>query len=138
MALGYSSLVLAAIAAFIHPGMGSPACPAPSSSTPTATPSTSTSTSTSTHAGPETLPASCTYRPTATWYATSGCAIPCATSPFCIADDYVVLPCGCSRAAVSPTTVTICPTRSPCYQCTTGWGIATITDSNCPPSATPT
>ncbi|SPQ27406.1 977c37c1-1276-4ba3-a131-d19713aef281 [Thermothielavioides terrestris] len=55
-----------------------------------------------------------------------------------ICADYVVLPCGCSRAAVSPTTVTICPTRSPCYQCTTGWGIATITDSNCPPSATPT
>ncbi|KAG7294247.1 hypothetical protein NEMBOFW57_004317 [Staphylotrichum longicolle] len=127
----YSSLVLAGIAALIHPAMGSPACPAPSSKTT----QTSTTTSSSTSTG---LPASCTYRPTATWYATTGCAIACPTQPLCIADAFVVLPCGCSRAAVSPTTVTICPTRSPCYQCSTGYGIATITDSKCPPSSTPT
>ncbi|KAH6847990.1 hypothetical protein B0I37DRAFT_415681 [Chaetomium sp. MPI-CAGE-AT-0009] len=60
-------------------------------------------------------------------------------SAWCIADAYVVLPCGCDRAAVAPTTVSRCPTASGnCFQCSTGWGIATITDSNCPPSATAT
>ncbi|KAK3901365.1 hypothetical protein C8A05DRAFT_16445 [Staphylotrichum tortipilum] len=122
----YSSFILAGIVALIHPVMSSPACPAKSSKT-----TTSSSTSTG-------LPASCTYRPTATWYATTGCDIACPTQPLCIADSFVVLPCGCTRAAVSPTTITICPTRSPCYQCSTGWGIGTITDSKCPPSSTPT
>ncbi|KAK4119978.1 hypothetical protein N657DRAFT_649551 [Parathielavia appendiculata] len=125
MTLRYSALIVAAIAALVTPGMGSPACPATSSNTK----------QTSSTSG---LPASCTYRPTATWFATTGCDIPCPTSPLCIADHFVVLPCGCSSAAVSPTTVTICPTRSPCYQCSTGWGIATITDSKCPPSPTAT
>ncbi|KAK4154145.1 hypothetical protein C8A00DRAFT_14715 [Chaetomidium leptoderma] len=125
MVMKYSSLVLAGIAALITPGMSSPACPAKSSTTKPSTTTTSTG-----------LPASCTYRPTATWFATTGCDIPCPSSPLCIADNYVVLPCGCERAAVSPTTVTICPTRAPCMQCSTGFGIATITDSNCPPSST--
>lgn len=97
MAARYSSFVLAVVAALTsvqpnpnvckswrrlttqnsQPGMSSPACSSPASK-PT--------TSTSTHAGPETLPASCTYRPTATWYATTGCDIPCATNALCIAD----------------------------------------------------
>ncbi|KAL2144668.1 hypothetical protein VTI28DRAFT_8696 [Corynascus sepedonium] len=121
-----SRFILAATAAFIHPGMGSPACPVPSSSRPIIT--------------TDTLPASCTYRPTATTYQTSGCDFSCPTSSvWCIVDAYVVLPCGCDRAAVSPTTVTRCPTTSAnCLQCSTGWGIATITDSDCPPSATAT
>lgn len=52
----------------------------------------------------------------------------------------VVLPCGCTRAAVSPTVTTLCPTASSnCqFQCSTGWGIGTTTDSNCPGSATAT
>ncbi|KAK4040567.1 hypothetical protein C8A01DRAFT_46122 [Parachaetomium inaequale] len=131
MALRYSSLILAAIGALIQPGMSSPACPARTSTTK----STST---TPTPTGPPTLPASCTYRPQATSYQTTGCDFTCPPqSAWCIADAYVVLPCGCDRAAVSPTTVTRCPTASAnCFQCSTGWGIATITDSNCPPSAT--
>ncbi|KAK4242173.1 hypothetical protein C8A03DRAFT_11614 [Achaetomium macrosporum] len=133
MAVKYTSSVLAIIVALIHPGMSSPACPAKSSST-----TVKSTTSTSTTLGPQTLPASCTYRPTATWYATSGCDIPCPTSPLCIADNFVVVPCGCTRAAVSPTTITICPTKAPCNQCMTGWGIATITESNCPPTTTAT
>ncbi|KAL2179946.1 uncharacterized protein P884DRAFT_275532 [Thermothelomyces heterothallicus CBS 202.75] len=110
-------------------GMSSPACHPPRSSTITAPTS------------PPTLPASCTYRPTATSYLTTGCefACPTTTSVWCISDAYVVLPCGCDRAAVSPTTVTRCPTASVhCPQCSTGWGIATITDPNCPSSTTET
>ncbi|KAK4101338.1 hypothetical protein N658DRAFT_496214 [Parathielavia hyrcaniae] len=123
--MGYSVFIVAAIAALATPGMSSPACHAPSSTTKQ-TLSTSG------------LPASCTYRPTATHFATSGCDIPCPTEPLCIADMIVVLPCGCDSAVVSPTTVTVCPTQSPCFRCSTGWGIATTTDSNCPPSSTAT
>ncbi|KAH6622909.1 hypothetical protein F5144DRAFT_344929 [Chaetomium tenue] len=127
MALRYSSLVLVAIATLMQPAMGSPACPARSSTTPTPS-------------GPSTLPASCTFRPQATTYTNDGCDFKCPPqSAWCIADAFVVLPCGCDRAAVAPTTVSRCPTASGnCFQCSTGWGIATVTDSNCPPSATAT
>ncbi|KAK4662638.1 hypothetical protein QC763_605330 [Podospora pseudopauciseta] len=81
------------------------------------------------------LPASCTYRPTATWYKTSGCAVTCATSIRCNADFPVIVPCGCTRASVAPTTTSICPTASDCQQCTTSWGIYVTTQSNCASNA---
>ncbi|KAK0741652.1 hypothetical protein B0T21DRAFT_282824, partial [Apiosordaria backusii] len=43
----------------------------------------------------------------------------------------VIIPCGCTRASVVPTTTTICATASPCVQCKTGWGIYVTTQSNC-------
>ncbi|KAK4450364.1 hypothetical protein QBC34DRAFT_424943 [Podospora aff. communis PSN243] len=67
----------------------------------------------------------CTSTATATWYATSGCDIPCGTQAQCIADNAVAVPCGCDRVSVTVTTKTVCPTVAPCIQCYTGWGIAT-------------
>ncbi|KAL1871564.1 hypothetical protein VTK73DRAFT_2028 [Phialemonium thermophilum] len=81
------------------------------------------------------LPDSCTFRPTQTIWATSGCAITC-NHEFCIYDAFVTLPCGCPSVRVQPTTTTLCPTQTGCIQCTTGWGIATVTET-CP-SSTPT
>ncbi|KAK4640248.1 hypothetical protein QC761_605330 [Podospora bellae-mahoneyi] len=43
----------------------------------------------------------------------------------------VIVPCGCTRASVAPTTTSICPTASDCQQCTTSWGIYVTTQSNC-------
>ncbi|KAK4180002.1 hypothetical protein QBC36DRAFT_321235 [Triangularia setosa] len=77
------------------------------------------------------LPASCTYSPTATWYKTSGCAVNCVTSIRCNADFPIIVPCGCTRASVAPTTTTICPPASGCHQCTTKWGLYVTTQSNC-------
>ncbi|KAK4190302.1 hypothetical protein QBC35DRAFT_449499 [Podospora australis] len=77
------------------------------------------------------LPASCTTRPVATWYKTSGCEVNCNPTLNCIADFALVLPCGCTLATAIPTTTTICPTRTPCVQCQTGWGLITVTDPSC-------
>ncbi|KAK4144130.1 uncharacterized protein C8A04DRAFT_11844 [Dichotomopilus funicola] len=135
MAIKYSSLALVAMTAFIRPAMSSPVCSEVSSSHPA---SSSTPPATTTTSGG--LPSSCTYRPQATTYTNEGCAFTCPPqSAWCIADAYVVLPCGCDRAAVAPTTISRCPTASyNCLQCSTGWGIATVTDPNCPPSSTAT
>ncbi|KAK0639924.1 hypothetical protein B0T16DRAFT_432486 [Cercophora newfieldiana] len=86
-------------------------------------PTTTTPTTTS-------LPASCTTVPTQTFYSTSGCALKCATG-FCVRDDAVTIPCGCTSVAIHPTTITVCPTTTPCYQCYTGWGTFFVTQS-CP------
>jgi hypothetical protein len=61
------------------PGMASPACPAKSSTTRSAT------------VTPTELPASCTYRPQATYYNIAECGaddqgFACPTQPLCIAD----------------------------------------------------
>ncbi|KAK4238979.1 hypothetical protein C8A03DRAFT_14595, partial [Achaetomium macrosporum] len=67
------------------------------------------------------LPDSCTYRPTQTYYFSSGCAHTCATG-FCIIDAPVTISCGCPTVVIETQTVTVCPTATPCQQCTTGWG----------------
>ncbi|KAK0622640.1 hypothetical protein B0T14DRAFT_514190 [Immersiella caudata] len=89
-----------------------------------------------------TLPASCTTTPTQTFYSSSGCALSCSTG-FCVTDAAVTIPCGCSKVAISPTTITVCPTKTPCYQCYTGWGTFFVTETCAPTSvvlaaATPT
>ncbi|KAK0619474.1 hypothetical protein B0T14DRAFT_519365 [Immersiella caudata] len=91
-------------------------------------PATSTNLHPSTTARPTIV---CTSTATATWFATSGCAIPCGTQVQCIGDYGVGVPCGCDRVSVTVTTTTICPRISPCIQCRTGWGIATYY-SSCP------
>ncbi|KAL0472829.1 hypothetical protein QR685DRAFT_568989 [Neurospora intermedia] len=73
---------------------------------------------------------------TQTQWATSGCDLPCNTSIFCIWDAALTQSCGCSSVPVVTTTVTLCPTSTPCQQCTTGWGIFTYTQS-CEATATP-
>ncbi|KAK4450952.1 hypothetical protein QBC34DRAFT_459338 [Podospora aff. communis PSN243] len=80
-----------------------------------------------------TLPASCTTTPTQTFYSSSGCSLSCSTG-FCITDAAVTISCGCSRVAISPTTITVCPTKTPCYQCYTGWGTFFVTET-CPPTS---
>ncbi|KAK1768184.1 hypothetical protein QBC33DRAFT_47041 [Phialemonium atrogriseum] len=82
------------------------------------------------------LPESCTFEPTQTIWLTEGCDITCATDNWCIADAAVTLPCGCRSVKVQPATTTICPTSAGCIQCTTGWGIVTITES-CPTATEP-
>ncbi|KAJ4397767.1 hypothetical protein N0V93_002004 [Gnomoniopsis smithogilvyi] len=82
------------------------------------------------------LPDSCTYRPTATSTATTGCPTSCDTIAYGAADAAVVIPCGCTTAVVEPTTTTVCPTTTACVQFNTGWGIAAIPETGCPPAAT--
>ncbi|KAK0738745.1 hypothetical protein B0T18DRAFT_376660 [Schizothecium vesticola] len=82
------------------------------------------------------LPASCTVEVTATSYSTSGCALKCATN-FCISDAAVVKSCGCSRVEIQTRTTSMCPTKTPCWQCHTGWGTFFITES-CSTTATAT
>ncbi|KAK4221337.1 hypothetical protein QBC38DRAFT_492253 [Podospora fimiseda] len=72
------------------------------------------------------LAKSCTFTGTQTIYSASGCALTCSTA-FCISDAAVTKSCNCPRVPVETVTTTICPTRTPCYQCTTGWGIFTET-----------
>ncbi|POS69341.1 hypothetical protein DHEL01_v212263 [Diaporthe helianthi] len=83
------------------------------------------------------LPAYCTFRPTATVTATTGCPTTCTNAGMCIADAAVTLECGCPSMAVSPTTTTVCPTETVCRNCQTGWGIVTITPTGCPETVTP-
>ncbi|KAK2598344.1 hypothetical protein N8I77_011764 [Diaporthe amygdali] len=80
---------------------------------------------------PTTLAESCTFRPTATVTATTGCPTTCSNVGICFADYPVTLACGCARMAVQPTTETVCPTATACTQCQTGWGITTITPTTC-------
>ncbi|KAL1842580.1 hypothetical protein VTJ49DRAFT_4760 [Mycothermus thermophilus] len=123
----YTSLALAAVAAFIAPAMGSPACKPKSSTTTSSTTSVITT-------APD-----CVFRPQATWYALDSpkCDFKCPTSiPWCIADAAVTVPCGCTAVTVSPTTTTLCPTNTNnCAQCSTGWGIVTFTETGCPTPA---
>ncbi|KAK3368757.1 hypothetical protein B0H63DRAFT_515285 [Podospora didyma] len=81
------------------------------------------------------LDASCTTTPTQTFYSTSGCALTCSTG-FCVIDAAVTVPCGCSSLEIRTATITICPTRTPCYQCYTGWGTFRET-ATCPPTTSP-
>ncbi|KAK0635102.1 hypothetical protein B0T17DRAFT_30801 [Bombardia bombarda] len=78
------------------------------------------------------LAASCTYRPTQTFLSSSGCAFSCTATAQCTMDAALTKPCGCTSVVVRPVTTTVCPTRSPCIQCTTGWGIAIVSESPCP------
>jgi hypothetical protein len=75
----------------------------------------------------------CTVTSMATYFASKseGCDYDC---PFvCIRDDAVILPCGCTRAAkVVTKTVSKCATSSPCYNCHYGFGLVTVSQSNCP------
>ncbi|EGZ71272.1 hypothetical protein NEUTE2DRAFT_166343 [Neurospora tetrasperma FGSC 2509] len=104
--------------------------------TVSAGPCKAATTSTITTTPPPTIAPSCTFTGTQTQWATSGCDLPCDTSIFCIWDAAVTQSCGCSSVPVVTTTVTLCPTRTPCQQCTTGWGIFTYTQS-CEATATP-
>ncbi|KAK0706644.1 hypothetical protein B0T26DRAFT_628451, partial [Lasiosphaeria miniovina] len=116
------------------PALGSPletTSAQPTSSQPAATPITARPTSVTV------LPSSCTTRPTQTYYSSSGCDINCPNQINCYADFAVTVPCGCKSVAVRPLTTTICATRSPCFQCHTGWGIATLFES-CSATATAT
>ncbi|KAK0717685.1 hypothetical protein B0T26DRAFT_302153 [Lasiosphaeria miniovina] len=79
------------------------------------------------------LAASCTYKPTQTFYSSSGCPLTCGNE-FCVIDAAVTIPCGCPRVDIQPTTVTVCPTQTPCYQCYTGWGTFLVTQT-CPQTA---
>ncbi|KAI7781916.1 hypothetical protein LA080_014097 [Diaporthe eres] len=85
------------------------------------------------------LPSSCTLRPTQTITATTGCPTSCSTyADNCWWDYGVELECGCQRMTVEPVTETVCPTVTSCVQCTTAWGITTITPTTCPtPTPTP-
>ncbi|KAG6368550.1 hypothetical protein INS49_002763 [Diaporthe citri] len=74
----------------------------------------------------------CTFRPTATVTATTGCPTTCTPTGLCFSDAAVTLECGCTSMAVQPTTVTVCPTATVCRQCQTGWGIVTVTPTTCP------
>ncbi|KAK0666523.1 hypothetical protein QBC41DRAFT_348701 [Cercophora samala] len=67
------------------------------------------------------LPKSCTFTGTQTFYSSSGCGLTC-SSGFCVIDAAVTKSCGCSRIEIETVTTTVCPTRTPCYQCYTGWG----------------
>ncbi|EAQ91564.1 predicted protein [Chaetomium globosum CBS 148.51] len=93
------------------------ACNPASSPTPT---TTTTDTITS-------YPDSCTYRPTQTFYSSSGCAHTCATG-FCVIDAPATISCGCPRVFIETQTVTVCPTQTPCQQCYTGWGTFLYTE----------
>ncbi|KAH8886954.1 hypothetical protein GQ53DRAFT_656990, partial [Thozetella sp. PMI_491] len=77
----------------------------------------------------------CTTTETQTWYSTAGCNYTCSTGA-CYADAAVTLKCGCDRMQVVTRSTTVCATRSSCYQCTTGWGIATIKEA-CSSAPTP-
>ncbi|KAL7945013.1 hypothetical protein V8C42DRAFT_324315 [Trichoderma barbatum] len=60
-----------------------------------------------------------------------GCTFNC-SNDFCIRDEFVTLPCGCSQAAgVVTNTVTACATSSPCWNCHTGFPFTT-TATDCP------
>ncbi|KAK0630926.1 hypothetical protein B0T17DRAFT_235117 [Bombardia bombarda] len=78
------------------------------------------------------MPESCIFRPTQTFYSSSGCALTC-SSGFCVIDAPVTISCGCPSVEITPTTITTCPTKTPCYQCYTGWGTFKETQS-CPPT----
>ncbi|KAH7327724.1 hypothetical protein B0I35DRAFT_138 [Stachybotrys elegans] len=59
-----------------------------------------------------------------------GCAFNC-SSDFCIMDRFATLPCGCTTAPwVATETLTACATRSPCWNCHTGFPWVT-TDTAC-------
>ncbi|KAK4201946.1 hypothetical protein QBC40DRAFT_48386 [Triangularia verruculosa] len=78
------------------------------------------------------LPDSCTFTGTQTFYSSSGCGLACSTG-FCISDAAVTRSCGCSKIEIHTVTTTVCPTRTPCYQCYTGWGTFFV-DLPCPTS----
>ncbi|TFB02576.1 hypothetical protein CCMA1212_005281 [Trichoderma ghanense] len=54
-----------------------------------------------------------------------GCKFNC-SSDFCIIDNVVTLPCGCSQVAgVVTHTSTACATSTPCWNCHTGFPFTT-------------
>ncbi|KAK3399432.1 hypothetical protein B0T20DRAFT_351381, partial [Sordaria brevicollis] len=103
--------------------------------TTTTAPSITTTTTSSTPSITS-IAASCTYTGTQTVFATTGCEIPCGTAPLCIADAAITKSCGCSTVPFTKTTITICPTRSPCFPCTSAWGTFTYTEP-CSTTAAP-
>ncbi|KAK4108122.1 hypothetical protein N656DRAFT_848963 [Canariomyces notabilis] len=110
-------------------------CGTLSTVTVTVTPSsTSTGTSTTSDSTITSYPDSCTYRPTQTYYASSGCAFSC-SSQFCIIDAPATISCGCPTVFIETQTVTVCPTKSPCWNCHTGWGTFLVTET-CTSTAT--
>ncbi|KAK0711943.1 hypothetical protein B0H67DRAFT_472276, partial [Lasiosphaeris hirsuta] len=104
-------------------------------------PRTTLSTATAVTISDSAIPDSCTTKVTQTFYSTSGCELAC-SSGFCVIDAAVTVPCGCSRVAIQTTTITACPTKTPCYQCYTGWGTffetASCEATAVPAFATPT
>ncbi|KAK4215765.1 hypothetical protein QBC37DRAFT_117193 [Rhypophila decipiens] len=76
------------------------------------------------------LAASCTFTGTQTFYSSGGCnGLACETAGFCIIDAAATKSCGCDSLVIVTKTTTICPTKTPCYQCTTGWGTFIETQS---------
>ncbi|KAB5535356.1 hypothetical protein GE09DRAFT_358823 [Coniochaeta sp. 2T2.1] len=129
LCLMFASLLTGTLAATVDQRELNACGPEPTSTT---IPKPTTTTKTPHTTSPTTLPASCTYKPTQTDWATTGCEIPCHPTGYCFADYALTLRCGCTRMQVQPTTTTICPTQTSCVQCATGWGIAIITESPCP------
>ncbi|KAL2123508.1 hypothetical protein VTJ04DRAFT_3963 [Mycothermus thermophilus] len=83
-------------------------------------------------------PESCTFRPTQTYYSSSGCAITC-DAGFCIRDEPATISCGCPTVFIETQYTTVCPTTSPCYQCHSAWGTFLYTEpcSTTTPTAAP-
>ncbi|KAK3295349.1 uncharacterized protein B0H64DRAFT_395076 [Chaetomium fimeti] len=94
----------------------------------TASPTSTVPVSTTTADTVTSYPDSCTYRPTQTFYSSSGCSHTCATG-FCIIDAPATISCGCPRVFIETQTVTVCPTHTPCQQCYTGWGTFLYTEA---------
>ncbi|KAH9894549.1 hypothetical protein F4778DRAFT_783982 [Xylariomycetidae sp. FL2044] len=77
----------------------------------------------------------CVFTGTSKVYPASGCPFDCDPSGFCIEDRPITAPCGCTTVSLATATATqtgACATTSPCYNCQTGWGVVTVTESPCP------
>ncbi|KAL1839397.1 hypothetical protein VTJ49DRAFT_1528 [Mycothermus thermophilus] len=96
--------------------------------TKTVTPSSSSSSSSWTGRVTK-YPDSCTYRPTQTYYATSGCSSISCDMGFCVTDAPATVSCGCPTVWIETQYTTVCPTTTPCQQCYTGWGTFIVTES---------
>ncbi|TLS23693.1 uncharacterized protein PpBr36_06609 [Pyricularia pennisetigena] len=98
----------------VQPG-GGMGCTAPPQPTVTSPPTTTTTTTT---AAPTVTPALCSTEVTVQEYPQSCSCV----SDFCIRDNLVTLPCGCSRLDIATATSTLaCPTNSSCTRCFTAF-----------------
>jgi hypothetical protein len=105
----------------------STSCSATTTTTKTATTTTTTTTTSEEDASSCVPTVTITTRPGIE----GGCGFNC-SSDFCILDQFVTLPCGCTTApGVVTRTVTACATASPCWNCHTGFPFTT-TRSDCP------
>ncbi|KAK4226979.1 hypothetical protein QBC38DRAFT_478969 [Podospora fimiseda] len=87
---------------------------------------------------PPPIKPTCTYDVTATQFFTSGCPVNCKDYGMdgCWYDMPVTIPCGCEYGDVNVITTTVCARQSPCVQCMTGWGFATVNATGCSGSYT--